>query len=225
MLRIEYISNLEDNTREEVYADSLIDYRATVNKIIEIQNIYRYIQGPDRKMVSNITTNLSPEYVYIHDDDKIEIIKEMTYKRRNNGWLIRESAFEPDYLNFKELTIHERFIQVTSGDKERYLKIAKVLMQGACVTNTPAGMRVRPMSAIRAVVRGQTFLLKDCMTDEPLDSGFCEGEPNPFELSKIYSKVYIPVKEYEDYRAMASEAINAKRLSIDELKYLFKNVR
>ena len=61
---------------------------------------------------------------------------------------------------------------------------------------------------------------------------YLEGIENvrPDDIYVIEASDYVrtegmTVKEYEDYRAMASEAINAKRLSIDELKYLFKNVR
>ena len=76
----------------------------------------------------------------------------------------------------------------------------------------------------RIVLRGQTFLLKENSSEEPIDCMRAKNEKNPYNKTKLFTTVYIPVKTYDNLEEMQKNINKSRRLSTEELKELLSDI-
>ena len=228
------LTYMEDNRPKEVYTDSMEDYQKSVNHITEYQNLYKYVADPAlREVISYVDTDMSNKNVFVKENI-VNIIKEQYYERKNGSTLLVFNRVRKKKFVFDDAEIKIRYIEViennTEQEKRKYLKIAKVRFNGCYIQSDLLPMRRRKKgetikhSTERIVLRGQTFLLKENSSEEPVDCMRAKNEQNPYSKSKLFTTVYIPVKAFANLEETKADIRKGGRLSTEELKELLSDI-
>ncbi len=231
MFNLTYMKN---NRPKEVYTDSMEDYQKSVNHITEYQNLYKYVADPAlREVISYADTDISSKNVFVKENI-VNIIKEQYYERKNGSTLLVFNRVRKKKFVFDDAEIKIRYIEViennTEQEKRKYLKIAKIKFTGCYIQCDLLPMRRRKKgetikhSAERIILRGQTFLLKENSSEEPVDCMRAKNEQNPYDKTKLFTTVYIPVKAYDSLEEMQKNIKKGGRLSTEELKELLSDI-
>lgn len=230
MFNLTYMKNSKP---KDVYADSIEDYQKSVNHITEYQNLYKYVADPAlREVISYVDTDMSTKNVFVKENI-VNIIKEQYYERKNGSNLLVFNRVRKKKFIFDDAEIKIRYIEViengTEQEKQKYLKIAKVKFNGCYVQCDLLPIKKKKGKAVehsteRIVLRGQTFLLKENSSEEPIDCMRAKNEQNPYSKSKLFTTVYIPVKAYDSLEEMQKSIRKGGRLSTEELKELLSDI-
>lgn len=230
MFNLTYMNN---NRLKEVYTDSMEDYQKSVNHITEYQNLYKYVADPAlREVISYADTDMSSKNVFVKENI-VNIIKEQYYERKNGSvLLILNRAIKKKFI-FDDAEIKIRYIEVIENDteeeKRKYIKIAKIKFTGCYVQCDLLPIKRKKGKTIehlteRIVLRGQTFLLKENSSEEPIDCMRAKNEQNPYSKTKLFTTVYIPVKAYDSLEETKADIRKGGRLSKEEIKELLSDI-
>lgn len=237
MFNLTYMKNSKP---KDVYADSIEDYQKSVNHITEYQNLYKYVADPAlREVISYADTDMSSKNVFIKENI-VNIIKEQYYERKNGSVLLILNRIRKKKFIFDDAEIKIRYIEVIENnteeekrksDQRSYLKIAKVKFNGCYIQSDLLPMRRRKKGETikhlteRIVLRGQTFLLKENSSEEPIDCMRAKNEQNPYNKTKLFTTVYIPVNAFDSLEEMQKNIKKGGRLSTEELKELLSDIK
>ena len=240
-------SNNTSNITKEVYSDSLNEYQKSVDRIAKYKSNYRYVSDQSiRETTSYMDTNISPESLQIKEETG-EVLKEQYYERKNNSILLMVNRVRKKRFMFDEAELKVRYIQLhdqtsdqldqTQHQKQqyRYLKLVKPKFTGCYIQSCLLPIqkkkrsdqsKQRKQSAEQIILRGQTFLLKENSAEEPLDCMIAKKDKNPYSQTRLFTTVYIPVKEFKSLEDMEEDIKRTRgRLNQSEMKQLLSDLQ
>ena len=235
-------SNNISNSTKEVYSDSLNEYQKSVDHIDKYKSNYRYVSDQSiRETTSYMDTNISPESLQIKEETG-EVLKEQYYERKNNSILLmvnrvrkKRFMFDEAELKVRYIQLHTQSLQSDHTQQYRYLKVVKPKFTGcyiqSCLLPVQKKKRAdqskqRKQPAEQIILRGQTFLLKENSAEEPLDCMVVKNEQNPYSQTRLFTTVYIPVKEFKSLEDMEEDIKRTRgRLNQSEMKQLLSDLQ
>ena len=186
-------------------------------------------------------TNISPESLQIKEETG-EVLKEQYYERKNNSILLmvnrvrkKRFMFDEAELKVRYIQLHTQSLQSDHTQQYRYLKVVKPKFTGcyiqSCLLPVQKKKRAdqskqRKQPAEQIILRGQTFLLKENSAEEPLDCMVVKNEQNPYSQTRLFTTVYIPVKEFKSLEDMEEDIKRTRgRLNQSEMKQLLSDLQ